>query len=228
MRPPTPAPPPGRPSSSSSRPRGTPPRPRRRRSAGASSRTSTRGCSPRPSATTCPTSSRCARPKSRRAATQRVSQPVAPRRVDAELVDAFNEQAHAIAASCAAPNTRRPYVAAHRAFASRRAGRRFCHAARDVGRGQRARLGGLRAGRSRAVRVAGHPHPGQAPRRRRRSGSRRDRDRQRARQRARRLPRRRPEAQRHPVLPERHEVRVLHAAAAVHAAEGRRRDRHDS
>jgi site-specific recombinase XerD len=46
-----------------------------------------------------------------------VSQLVAPRRVDAELVDAFDERALAIAASCAAANTRRAYATAYRAFA---------------------------------------------------------------------------------------------------------------
>ena len=46
-----------------------------------------------------------------------MSQLVAPRRVDAELVDAFDEQALAFAASCAAANTRRAYATAYRAFA---------------------------------------------------------------------------------------------------------------
>jgi len=47
----------------------------------------------------------------------RVNQLVAPRRGDVELVDAFDERALAIAASCAAPNTRRAYATAYRAFA---------------------------------------------------------------------------------------------------------------
>jgi site-specific recombinase XerD len=46
-----------------------------------------------------------------------VSQLVAARHVDVELVDAFDEQALAIAASCAAPNTRRADATAYRAFA---------------------------------------------------------------------------------------------------------------
>jgi len=47
-----------------------------------------------------------------------VSQLVAPaRREVAELVDDFDEQALAIASSCAAPNTRRAYATAYRAFA---------------------------------------------------------------------------------------------------------------
>jgi len=46
-----------------------------------------------------------------------VNQLVAPRRGNVELVDAFDEQALAIAASCAAPNTRLAYATAYRAFA---------------------------------------------------------------------------------------------------------------
>ena len=46
-----------------------------------------------------------------------MSQLVAPSRVDAELVDAFDEQALAIAASRAAADTRRAYATAYRAFA---------------------------------------------------------------------------------------------------------------
>jgi hypothetical protein len=38
-----------------------------------------------------------------------------------ELVDAFEQQALAIAASAAAPNTRRAYTTAYRAFADGRA-----------------------------------------------------------------------------------------------------------
>ena len=47
-----------------------------------------------------------------------MTQLLAPRRADAAgvLVDAFDEQALAIAASCAAPNTRRAYATAYRAF----------------------------------------------------------------------------------------------------------------
>ena len=49
-----------------------------------------------------------------------MSQGLAARRadVDVELVDAFDEQALAIASSCAAPNTRRAYATAYRAFAA--------------------------------------------------------------------------------------------------------------
>ena len=46
-----------------------------------------------------------------------MSQLVAPRGARAQLVDAFDEQALAIAASCAAANTRRAYATAYRAFA---------------------------------------------------------------------------------------------------------------
>ena len=45
-----------------------------------------------------------------------MSQVLAPRRARVQLVDAFDEQALAIAASCAAPNTRRAYATAYRAF----------------------------------------------------------------------------------------------------------------
>ena len=47
-----------------------------------------------------------------------MSQLGAAQHVDIELVDAFDEQALAIASSCAAPNTGRAYTTAYRAFAA--------------------------------------------------------------------------------------------------------------